>query len=124
MKSRIAWKRRYRMGMAVAQALCQGGFEEDCRVCCWRACRFLWVIQYLVGAGFYVIPAYMPADNSADQIVAANPDVFVRNWANLWTAITDVPTYNSTLRGGSKNPVLQPCSHALARSQSRRFGMY
>ncbi|KAK9846255.1 hypothetical protein WJX81_000135 [Elliptochloris bilobata] len=61
--------------------------------------RFLWVVQYLVGAGFYVIPAYMPADNSADHIVAATPDVFARNWANLWTAITEVPTFNSTLRG-------------------------
>lgn len=70
----------------------------QCQACV-RACRFLWVVQYLVGAGFYVIPAYMPADNSADQIVAANPDVFARNWANLWTAITEVPTFNSTLRG-------------------------
>ena len=73
------------------------------------------MVQYLVGAGFYVIPAYMPADNSADQIVAANPDVYARNWANLWTAITEVPTFNSTLRGGyPHSPVLQPCSHAPA----------
>lgn len=64
-----------------------------------RMRRFLWVMQYLVGAGFYVIPAYMPADSSADNVVAANPEVFTRNWANLWTAITEVPTFNSTLRG-------------------------
>lgn len=58
------------------------------------------MVQYLVGAGFYVIPAYMPADNSVDRQTAASPDVFARNWANLWTAITEVPTFNSTLRGG------------------------
>ena len=70
------------------------------------------MVQYLVGAGFYVIPAYMPADNSADQIVAANPDVYARNWANLWTAITEVPTFNSTLRGGC--PAALFCSPAAA----------
>ena len=74
------------------------------------------MVQYLVGAGFYVIPAYMPADSSADQIVAANPDVYARNWANLWTAITEVPTFNSTLRGGC--PTALFCSPAAMAPQS------
>ena len=60
--------------------------------------RFLWVVQYFVGAGFYVIPAYQPADNSVDNTVCSVPGVFLRNWANLWAAITDLPTYNSTLK--------------------------
>ena len=60
--------------------------------------RFLWVVQYLVGAGFYVIPAYSPADNSVDNTVVSAPLIFQRNWANLWAAVTDLPSYNSTLR--------------------------
>ena len=52
--------------------------------------RFLWVIQYFVGAGFYVIPTYSPADYSVDNTVASTPAVFLRNWANLWSAITEV----------------------------------
>ena len=61
-------------------------------------CRFLWVVQYFVGAGFYVIPAYQPADNSVDNTVTSVPGIFTRNWANLWAAVTDLPTYNSTLK--------------------------
>ena len=52
--------------------------------------RFLWVVQYFVGAGFYVIPTYSPSDYSVDNTVASTPAVFLRNWANLWTAITEV----------------------------------
>ncbi len=55
-----------------------------------RMCRYLWVVQYFVGAGFYVIPTYSPADFSVDNTVASTPAVFLRNWANLWTAITEV----------------------------------
>ena len=61
-------------------------------------CRFLWVIQYFVGAGFYVMPAYQPADNSVDNTVVSVSGIFSRNWANVWAAITDLPTYNSTLK--------------------------
>ena len=52
--------------------------------------RFLWVVQYFVGAGFYVIPTYSPSDYSVDNTVASTPAVFLRNWANLWSAITEV----------------------------------
>lgn len=62
-------------------------------------CRFLWTVQYLVGAGFYVIPAYQPADNSADNTVCSVPGIFQRNWANLWAAITDLPVYSTSLKG-------------------------
>lgn len=48
------------------------------------------MVQYFVGAGFYVIPTYSPADFSVDNTVASTPAVFLRNWANLWTAITEV----------------------------------
>jgi hypothetical protein len=48
------------------------------------------VVQYFVGAGFYVIPTYSPSDFSVDNSVASTPAVFLRNWANLWTAITEV----------------------------------
>ena len=50
------------------------------------------MVQYFVGAGFYVIPTYSPADFSVDNTVASTPAVFLRNWANLWTAITEVST--------------------------------
>ena len=53
-------------------------------------CRFTWAVQYFVGAGFYVIPSYSPADFSVDNTVVSTPALFLRNWANLWTAITEV----------------------------------
>ena len=56
-------------------------------------CRFLWVIQYFVGAGFYVIPSYSPADHSVDNTVTSIPGIFLRNWANLWSAISDQSTF-------------------------------
>ena len=54
------------------------------------SCRFTWAVQYFVGAGFYVIPSYSPADFSVDNTVVSTPALFLRNWANLWTAITEV----------------------------------
>lgn len=53
-------------------------------------CRFTWAVQYFVGAGFYVIPTYSPSDFSADNTVTSTPALFLRNWANLWAAITEV----------------------------------
>ena len=47
-------------------------------------------MQYFVGAGFYVIPTYSPADHSVDNLVTSTPALFLRNWVNLWTAITEV----------------------------------
>lgn len=52
-------------------------------------------MQYFVGAGFYVIPTYSPADFSVDNTVASTPAIFLRNWANLWTALTEVGAYVS-----------------------------
>ena len=77
-------------------------------------CRFLWVLQYLAGAGFYVIPAYQPADNSADNTVVATPAIFLRNWANLWASISDLPSFNATLKvcnneGRSSPPGVSCC---------------
>ena len=63
-----------------------------------HVCRFQWVLQYLVGAGFYVIPAYQPADNSVDNTVVSTPAIFLRNWANLWASISDLPSFNATLK--------------------------
>lgn len=54
-------------------------------------------MQYFVGAGFYVIPTYSPADFSVDNTVASTPALFLRNWANLWTAITEVTARKTTL---------------------------
>ncbi|CAL8466352.1 g5888 [Coccomyxa elongata] len=61
--------------------------------------RFLWVVEYFVSAGFYVIPAYHPADYSVDNTVVSTPGIFLRNWANLWAAITELPLFNTTLQG-------------------------
>ncbi|KAK9918033.1 hypothetical protein WJX75_000696 [Coccomyxa subellipsoidea] len=61
--------------------------------------RFLWVIEYLVGAGMYVIPAYHPADYSVDNTVVSTPNIFLRNWAHLWSSISELPVYNITLQG-------------------------
>lgn len=46
-----------------------------------------------MGAGFYVMPSYSPADHSADNTVTSIPGIFLRNWASLWAAISDLPTY-------------------------------
>ena len=51
------------------------------------------MIQYFVGAGFYVIPSYSPADHSVDNTVTSVPGIFLRNWAGLWSAISDLPTF-------------------------------
>ena len=51
------------------------------------------MIQYFVGAGFYVIPSYSPADYSVDNTVTSVPGIFLRNWAGLWAAISDLPTF-------------------------------
>ena len=62
----------------------------------YNACSFLWTIQYLVGAGFYVIPAYQPADHSVDNTVVSTPAIFLRNWANLWAAISELPNFDTS----------------------------
>ena len=75
-------------------------------------CRMLWVAQYFVGAGFYVIPTYSPADHSVDNLVTSTPALFLRNWANLWTAITEV---NSKLMPAP----LPPKSHCTMSHESK-----
>ena len=55
-------------------------------------------MQYFVGAGFYVIPTYSPADHSVDNLVTSTPALFLRNWANLWTAITEVALLPGRIR--------------------------
>ena len=44
-----------------------------------------------------MIPTYSPADFSVDNTVASTPALFLRNWANLWTAITEVTARKSVL---------------------------
>ena len=74
--------------------------------------RFLWVVQYFVGAGFYVIPTYSPSDYSVDSTVASTPAVFLRNWANLWSAITEVGTVAGCpfSKGGPSGRIPHGCS--------------
>eukprot|EP00884_Botryococcus_braunii_P014337 jgi/Botrbrau1/22904/Bobra.0065s0056.1 len=62
--------------------------------------RFLWVIQYFVGAGYYVILDWHPtAAQPADIAVASDPVKFRQNWVSLFQAITNTP--------GWKNGILQ-----------------
>ena len=76
-------------------------------------CRFLWVVQYFVGAGFYVIPSYSPQDHSVDNTVASTPGIFLRNWANLWSSITDTATFKC---------VSDPCMFSVTVSLSQSMG--
>ena len=69
-------------------------------------------MQYFVGAGFYVIPSYSPADFSVDNTVASTPALFLRNWANLWTAITEVALL----------PVLQLWSESFLMAMHAKSG--
>ncbi|KAK9833321.1 hypothetical protein WJX81_006148 [Elliptochloris bilobata] len=52
--------------------------------------RFLWVIQYLVGSGFYVIIDYHAAALSADAVVCAKVARFRDNWVALFRSIVSL----------------------------------
>uniref|UniRef100_A0A383VWA1 Glycoside hydrolase family 5 domain-containing protein n=1 Tax=Tetradesmus obliquus TaxID=3088 RepID=A0A383VWA1_TETOB len=59
--------------------------------------RFLWVVEYLVANGMYVLVDYHP--HETEMAVLADPDSFARKWRGLWSAFTCLPNFASDLKG-------------------------
>ena len=64
--------------------------------------RFLWVVQFFIGNGFYVALDYDGGQGQIelDRQVVANQTLFAQNWLGLLTAFQSLPTWqNGTLPG-------------------------
>ena len=57
--------------------------------------RFLWVIQFYVGNGFYVAIDFHPLAGDPNP---NNTELFVQNWRTLWQAIVGLPTFEQHLK--------------------------
>ena len=72
--------------------------------------RFLWVVQFFIGNGFYVALDYDGGQGQIelDRQVVANQTLFAQNWLGLLTAFQSLPTWqNGTLPG--KPPAASRC---------------
>ena len=64
--------------------------------------RFLWVVQFFIGNGFYVAIDYHGGQGNIelDRQVVANQTLFAQNWLGLLSAFQSLPTWqNGTLPG-------------------------
>lgn len=64
--------------------------------------RYLWMVQYLVGQGFYVVIDFHPTKffaSSPDTRLYMNSTRFFNEWHKLWTELMTLPTYSTSLRG-------------------------
>ena len=50
-----------------------------------QLCRFLYIIQYFVGNGFYVVLDNQIGQYTEDQTIMSNPALLAQNWVNLFT---------------------------------------
>lgn len=64
-------------------------------------CRFLYVIQFYIGNGFYVaIDFHGQGDGETDRQIVANSTIFQSNWIGLLTAIQSLPKWqDGTMKG-------------------------
>lgn len=60
--------------------------------------RFLWVVQYFVANGFYVVVDYHPEPGNTEP-VTDSVGVYTNNWLMLWAGLTCLPNYEEELRG-------------------------
>jgi hypothetical protein len=60
--------------------------------------RFLWVIQYFVANGFYVVVDYHPEPGNMEP-VTDSVGVYTNNWLMLWAGLTCLPSYEDELQG-------------------------
>eukprot|EP00775_Hariotina_reticulata_P008523 gene8523-8705_t len=58
--------------------------------------RLLWMVQYLVASGFYVVLDYHP---TPDDPTAMNVKEFAESWLILWAAVTCLPNFSTDIRG-------------------------
>lgn len=80
------------------------GFSLDCAQATLEIaelCRFLYVIQYYIGNGFYVVIDYHAGLGAieSDRQTVSNPSIFQANWQALLTAIQSLPTYQTNIKG-------------------------
>ncbi|KAF8070911.1 hypothetical protein HT031_000992 [Scenedesmus sp. PABB004] len=59
--------------------------------------RFLWQLQYLVSQGFYLLLDFSSSRDAEPNV--SNPEVLAANWGNFWRILTDIPAYDTHLRG-------------------------
>ena len=64
-------------------------------------CRFLYVIQYYVGNGFYVLIDYHAGLGliEVDRRIVSNQTIFAQNWLSLLDALRSLPSYAEQLQG-------------------------
>ena len=60
--------------------------------------RFLWVVQYFVANGFYVLVDYHPEPGNVEP-VTETVEGFSNNWLRLWTAMSCLPNWDKELQG-------------------------
>jgi hypothetical protein len=60
--------------------------------------RFLWVVQYFVANGFYVLVDYHPEPGNAEP-VTDSVQVYSNNWLRLWAGLSCLPNYKQELQG-------------------------
>lgn len=60
--------------------------------------RFLWVVQYFVANGFYVLIDYHPEPGNVEP-VTESVDMFTGNWLRLWAGLSCLPNFQEELQG-------------------------
>jgi hypothetical protein len=55
------------------------------------AARLLWQVQYVVSQGMYAVLTFSSARDPEPNV--ASPQLFTRNWQNLWRMLADLPQY-------------------------------
>lgn len=60
--------------------------------------RFLWVVQFFVANGFYVLIDYHPEPGNVEPITDS-VETYTHNWLKLWTGLTCLPNWGKELQG-------------------------
>jgi hypothetical protein len=60
--------------------------------------RLLWVVQYFVANGMYVLLDYHPEPGNVEP-VTESVDMFSNNWLRLWSGLTCLPNFKEDLQG-------------------------
>eukprot|EP00878_Enallax_costatus_P046652 GHUV01056898.1.p1 GENE.GHUV01056898.1~~GHUV01056898.1.p1 ORF type:complete len:373 (+),score=85.73 GHUV01056898.1:368-1486(+) len=59
--------------------------------------RFLWVVEYLIASGLYVLIDYHPHDTEMEYL--RDPNIFANKWRSLWSAFTCLPNFSTDIKG-------------------------
>eukprot|EP00882_Tetradesmus_deserticola_P020519 GHRQ01022168.1.p1 GENE.GHRQ01022168.1~~GHRQ01022168.1.p1 ORF type:complete len:446 (+),score=144.07 GHRQ01022168.1:920-2257(+) len=61
--------------------------------------RYLWVVQYFVASGFYVVLDYHPHGVDLEPGVLETEQNFASAWLRVWKALTCLPNYEKDIKG-------------------------